>query len=135
MAKKRIVLNFPHSLVDKPITYHLIKDYDLVINILRARVTPREEGRLILEVTGDKRNLNSGIKFLKDLGIGIESLAQDIKWNEKKCTHCGVCLAICPTEAFIMDRKSHRISFDKEKCIVCENCLRACPYKAIEILF
>ena len=33
----------PH-LIDQPITYKLIKDYDLMINILRARITLKEQG-------------------------------------------------------------------------------------------
>ena len=46
MAKKRIVLTFPPSLVSQPITYHLVKDYDLKFNIMRGVVTPDEEGRM-----------------------------------------------------------------------------------------
>ena len=80
VRKKRVVLTFPPSLVDKPITYHLVKDYGLVFNILKARVTPREEGRLVLEIEGKREDLNKGIKFLKSLGIRIEPLAQDIRW-------------------------------------------------------
>ena len=34
MKKKRIVLHFPHKLIDKPIAYNLVKDYNLVFNIL-----------------------------------------------------------------------------------------------------
>ncbi len=135
VRKKRVVLTFPHSLVDKPITYHLVKDYGLVFNILKARVTPREEGRLVLEIEGKRENLNKGIKFLKDLGIRIEPLAQDIRWIKERCTHCGACLAICPTRAFIIDPKTYKVSFDKKKCIVCELCIKACPYRAMEIKF
>lgn len=36
MAKRRLVLTFPPRLVEEPITYRLIKDYDLVVNILKA---------------------------------------------------------------------------------------------------
>ncbi len=41
---KRIVLHFPKRLVDRPIVYHLIKDYNLEFNILKAQATPEEEG-------------------------------------------------------------------------------------------
>jgi len=38
MKKTRIVLSFPPSNVEEPVTYRLIKDYDLVVNILRASI-------------------------------------------------------------------------------------------------
>jgi ferredoxin len=135
VRKKRVVLRFPHSLVDKPITYHLVKDYGLVFNILKARVTPQEEGRLVLEIEGKKENLKRGIKFLTDAGIKIEPLAQDIRWIKTRCTHCGACIGICPTQAFTIDSKTRKIFFNKKKCIACELCIKACPYRAMEIKF
>ena len=47
MPKKKVVLNFPPHLIDQPITYRLIKDYGLVVNILRARITPQEWGSMV----------------------------------------------------------------------------------------
>ncbi|MCD5390428.1 4Fe-4S binding protein [candidate division NPL-UPA2 bacterium] len=135
MAKKRVVLTFPQKLVDQPITYHLIKDYDLMVNILRARVTPREEGRLVVELSGDEEPLDRGMKYLAELGVQAQPLAQDVKWHQDRCTHCTACISICPSQAFILDRQRMTISFDKDKCIACELCLPVCPYQAIEILF
>ncbi len=39
MTKKRLVLAFHSTLVDQPVVYHLVKDYDLQVNILRRRNT------------------------------------------------------------------------------------------------
>lgn len=135
MAKKRLVLTFPHKLVDQPITYRLIKDYDLMVNILRARVTPKEEGRLVVELSGDEGPLKKGMNYLAELGVQVQSLAQDVRWHPDRCTHCTACIPICPSQAFTLDRKKMTVSFDKDKCIACELCLPVCPYKAIEILF
>ena len=33
MAKKKIVLTFPPELTESALTYHLVKDFDLAINI------------------------------------------------------------------------------------------------------
>jgi hypothetical protein len=52
MANKRLVLNFPPHLIDQPVTFELVWKYNLKINILRARITPREQGRLVIEVSG-----------------------------------------------------------------------------------
>ena len=65
MAKKRIVLTFPPSLVSQPITYHLVKDYDLMFNIMRGVITPDEEGRLVISLSGNKKSLEGGIEYLK----------------------------------------------------------------------
>ena len=35
-VSKRMVLRFPRHLVDRPMIYHLVKDYDLQFNILKA---------------------------------------------------------------------------------------------------
>ena len=135
MATKRIVLSFPPHLLDRPVTYQLVKRYDLMVNILRARITPSEEGRLVVEVSGKKKNLDAGLKFLEDLGVGVQPLARDVRWLEDDCIECTACTSICPTGALSVKRPEMKITFDHQKCIVCELCVPACPYKAIEILF
>ncbi|MDD3988102.1 MAG: NIL domain-containing protein, partial [Candidatus Omnitrophica bacterium] len=35
MVSKRIVLHFPHRLVNQPLVYKLVKEYDLQFNILK----------------------------------------------------------------------------------------------------
>lgn len=135
MAKKRIVLTFPPSLVSQPITYHLVKDYDLMFNIMRGVITPDEEGRLVISLSGNKKSLEDGIEYLKKQGINVESLAHDIKWYENKCTHCTACIPACPTEAMSVNRETMEVTFTKEKCIACELCISICPFKALAINF
>ena len=132
---ERIVLHFPHRLVDQPIVYKLIKDYDLQFNILKAYVTPREEGLMVLELTGDKENYDKGIAYLKKCGVKIQPLSKDVVRNEVKCTDCGVCVPICPTEALVVDPVTRKVQFYKNKCIACELCIKICPTRAMEINF
>ncbi|MCP4650067.1 MAG: 4Fe-4S dicluster domain-containing protein [PVC group bacterium] len=134
MGKKRIVLTFPHDLLDKPITYSLIKEYDLIVNILKANITPNELGVLVLEIEGQKQNLENGLAYLKKVGIEIEPLIQDIKWDEQKCTHCTKCVTVCPTGVFVVNRDTMQIEFNKNKCIACGLCVTLCPYRAVEIV-
>ncbi|MFH0774324.1 MAG: NIL domain-containing protein [bacterium] len=133
--KKRVVLTFLKETVEKPITYHLIKEYDLMVNILSAKVEPNEEGRLVVEISGENENLNKGMTYLKDLGVVVQPLASDVRWNEERCIHCTACIPICPFSALVVDRKSMKVSFDSEHCTACGLCLKACPYQAIEIFF
>ena len=135
MTTKRIVLTFPPTLVGQPITTHLVKEYDLMLNILRANVKPNEEGRLVLELTGKKKALEDGIDYLKGLGINVESLAHDIKWHADKCTHCTACIPACPSGAMSVDRETMEVSFTRDRCIACELCISICPFNALEIQF
>jgi len=134
MQKKRVVLTFPPTLVGQPITYHLVKDYDLMLNILRATVTPNEQGRLVVELSGLRKQLEDGITYMKGLGVEVQSLAQDIKWHEDKCTHCTACIPACPTQAISVNRDTMEVAFNKERCIACELCIPVCPFRALEVL-
>ena len=71
MTTKRLVFNFPPHLIDQPVTYQLITEHKLKINILRARITPREWGRLVVEVSGKKKDLDAGLQFATGLGLDI----------------------------------------------------------------
>jgi len=133
MISKKIVLRFPPKLVDKPIVYKLVKDFDLVFNILRARVTPKEEGELVIELKGNKERYAEGMKYLKELGVKIQPLSQDVTRDEERCTHCGACITICPTGAFYMDKKTMQVIFDTAKCIACELCVKGCPPRAMKV--
>ena len=135
MISKRIVLTFPHSLLDQPIVYKLVKEYDLIFNILQAKITPKEEGIMVLELKGRKENYANGVKYLTSLGVKIQPLSQDVTRDDARCTHCGACVAICPTEALYIDKKTMKVIFDPEKCIACELCVKACPPRAMVVKF
>lgn len=135
MVSKKVVLHFPHSLVNKSIVCKLVKDYDLEFNILKASITPDEEGLLVLELSGERKNYESGIRYLKDTGVKLESLSQDVIRNEDKCTYCSICVPICPTEALVVDSKTRKVDFISDKCIACELCIKVCPMKAMEAHF
>ncbi len=132
---KRIVLRFPRRLVERPIIYRLVKDYDLEFNILKASITPEEEGLLVLELKGDQKEYDKGINFLVKAGVKIQSLSQDVTRNEERCTNCGACVTICPTGAFRVDPKTRVVFFDNTKCIACGLCITACPPRAMEVHF
>ena len=44
MVKQKLVLRFPSTLVEEPVIYNLIKDFDLMVNILRADINPKKRG-------------------------------------------------------------------------------------------
>ncbi len=135
MVSERIVLKFPHRLVDQPIVYKMVNDFDLEFNILKAHVTPKEEGLLVLELKGDDKKFQKALKYARSLGVTVQPLSKDIKRDEEKCTHCGACVPICPTQALVIDPATRKVLFYNDKCIACELCIKACPPRAMELHF
>lgn len=134
MATKRLVIDFPPHLIDQPVTYQLITEYQLKVNILRANITPREWGRLVIEASGKAKDLDAGLKYASDLGVEIKPLAHEVRWREDRCIECTACVSICPTGALSVSRLEMRVTFDHEKCIACELCVPTCPYEAMAIV-
>ena len=133
LMTRKIVLKFPHQLIEKPIVSDLVKLYGLEVNILKAKITPREEGLLVLELKGEQDDYHKGVAYLNELGVDIQPLSQDIVRNEDRCTHCGACVTICPSGALVLDVKTRRVLFDQDRCIACELCVPACPPRAMEV--
>ena len=134
-TSRRIVLHYHKRLVDRPIVSRLVRDYNLEFNILKAYVTPREEGLLVMELRGEERDYDRGVAYLTRTGVKVQPLSQDVTRNEDKCTHCGACVTICPVGAFTVDPSSRQILFSDDKCIACGLCINACPARAMEVRF
>jgi ferredoxin len=134
-VSKRIVLRFPRRLVDRPIVSRLVKDFNLDFNILKASVTPDEEGLLVLELNGKQDDYDKGIDYLTKAGVKIQSLSQDVTRNEERCTHCGACITVCPAGAFELEPSTRRVRFLDDKCLACGLCIKACPPRAMELHF
>lgn len=135
MISKRIVLHFPHKLVDQPVLCKLVKNYDLEFNVLKAYITPREEGLMVLELSGENENYEQGTQYLKQIGVRVQPLSQNVIRNERRCTDCGVCVPICPTDALIVEPLTRKVHFYDNKCIACGLCVKACPVRAMEVHF
>jgi len=130
---KILLLRFPKSIVQKPIVCGLVKRHDLTFNILNATVLPRTEGVMVMELEGTRKNFREGIAYLKDQGVHVQNADREIKRNQKRCTHCGACTAVCPTGALSIERPEMLVLFDQKKCSICELCVPACPTRAMEV--
>ena len=67
----RVQLNYPLERVKEPVLYHLVLDYGLIPNIRRASIDVHTGGFIVLELTGDKADLDRGIAFLEGCGITV----------------------------------------------------------------
>lgn len=77
MARLRVRLTFPPALIQQPIVYRLVKDFDIVINIRRADVTA-DHGWVVLELEGDEAALERGVRWLKDRGVQVDPIERDV---------------------------------------------------------
>jgi len=133
MYSKKVVIRYTADIVEQPLIYQLVKQYDLVFNILKARIFPRREGVIVLELTGTRENFDLGIRFLREKGLKVEPLSKSVSQNPEKCVHCGACTGFCPTSALYLDRTTMKVLFEPEKCNGCELCVSACPSRAMEV--
>jgi len=75
--KKRVKLTFPQQLIKEPVIFTMAKEFDVMPNIRRARVT-ETVGEMILELEGSDENLEKGIHWLKEKGIEVELAEGDV---------------------------------------------------------
>ena len=133
---KKLMLYFPKCECEKPIIYHLVKDYDLVVNIFRAKVTPEEEGFLVLDVTGTEEQVQAGIDFVKTFKVTVNFSGKGVTRDSDVCTHCGYCVPYCPTDALtITNGATREVVYNEEECIECLACVRVCPFGACTSAF
>ena len=130
---KILILRFPKTEVQKPLVCNLAKEYGLTFNILNATIFPREEGSMVLELSGTRKQFKEGVAYLKKYGVMVKNASQEVRRIDKKCIHCGFCTAVCPTEALYVKRPEMTVVFDQKKCSICELCIPACPTRAMQI--
>ena len=77
MTSVRVKLTFPENLVQEPIIFNLGKQFDIVTNIRRANVEDNF-GWVILELDGDERALDRGLRYLEEQGVQVNTIAGDV---------------------------------------------------------
>ncbi len=71
---RTVKLIYPASLVTEPVLYRLCKDFAIVPNIRKARIT-ETSGEVTVKLKGEAAEVARGITFLSGLGIRVEELA------------------------------------------------------------
>lgn len=78
MAKKRLQLVIPESLVSEPFLYHLVKNHDIVPSVRSARV---EKGSIMMVIelrSGDDETMQQGIDYMTNLGMNVSPVMGDV---------------------------------------------------------
>ena len=77
MAKQRVKFTFPPNLITQPVIYNMGRQFDVVTNIRRANVT-RDRGWVILEISGETREIERAIDWATGQGVRVDPIEGDI---------------------------------------------------------
>jgi ferredoxin len=124
----KYVLGYSADTVSEPILWKLTKDFDIRVNILRAEISPGQEGNLLVELdTPQQERLDAALAWLESIGVTWVNVAKRLSWDEDRCIDCGSCSGVCFSGAITLDRTSWKLVVDRDKCIACGGCVKACP--------
>ena len=77
MARKQVTLIFPQHLIKEPVIYMMAKEFDVIPNIRRAKVT-ESVGEVTLELEGADDMLKKAVAFLEKKGVKVEPVVGDV---------------------------------------------------------
>jgi ferredoxin len=124
----KYVLGYSAETVSEPILWKLTKDYDIRVNILRAEISPGQEGNLLVELDAESDGkLEAALAWLDTIGVTWVNVAKRLSWDETRCIDCGGCSGVCFSGAITLDRSTWKLVVDRDKCIACGGCVKACP--------
>ncbi len=128
----KIKLRYSHEAASKPILAEVILKTGLLINILEARLTPKE-GEMVIDVATQGSALKDALEHLRASGLEVIELRSLVEVDRVLCISCGACISPCPPKAISFDQNLD-IEVDVKRCIGCGICVRACPRKAIRLI-
>lgn len=136
MKSGKFVLEYNSDTVSEPILWRLVRDYDIRVNILRATISPGQEGSLLVELTAEMdEKLQQALSWLESIGITWVNVAKRLTWDEDRCVDCGACSGVCFSGAITLDREEWKIIVDRDKCVACGGCVKACPFGCFSLDF
>ena len=73
----RLFVSFPEELVERPMIYELVKQFDVIPNLRRANVEAHS-GWMILELAGERPARDAAIAYLEGLGCTVNRMEGDV---------------------------------------------------------
>jgi len=77
MTPTRLFVSFPEELVDRPMIYEIVKQFDVVPNLRRANVEAHS-GWVILELGGEQTEVDRAVAYLESLGCTVNPMTGDV---------------------------------------------------------
>ena len=70
---RTVEVTYPPDLLSEPVLYRLITQFQIVVNVLEARVTP-EEAWFVMELEGPDVAVVNGLRWMIEKGIQVRDL-------------------------------------------------------------
>ena len=67
--EKKYRIHFPLNQISAPVVTHLVTDFDLSPNLLRADIDAKNGGWLVLGLSGDDARLAAALAWLREQGL------------------------------------------------------------------
>ena len=77
MDKLRVKFTFVERLIKEPVIWKLGRQFDVVTNIRRADVQD-DRGWVILELEGDREEIDRGLNWVEQQGVRVDPVYEDI---------------------------------------------------------
>ena len=77
MATRKVMLKYPEHLIQEPVLFRMVRQFDVMPNIRRARVTDTI-GEIALELEGSAEDIERGMQYLREAGVQVEPLEGDL---------------------------------------------------------
>jgi len=132
MFQQTAILNFPKSLIGRPVISHVIKNYDVEVNILQATITPQEDGHMFTIFSGKKQSVLKALDYLSENEVQIIKPEKNLVRDEARCVHCTACVGQCISNAYTVDPTTYKVVYNADHCIACKLCIDACAFGAVE---
>jgi ABC-type methionine transport system ATPase subunit len=75
IIERKVRFTYPEHLLSQPLLSTLIKQFDVMANILQAHVTT-DEGWLVLAVRGERERVQQGLEWIAEQGVQVEIMAE-----------------------------------------------------------
>jgi ABC-type methionine transport system ATPase subunit len=77
MANVKVRFTFKPDLIKDPLIWSLGREFEITTNIRRANVV-EDQGWVILELDGDKQEIDRGIAWIKEKGVRVDAVEGDV---------------------------------------------------------
>jgi len=77
MYKARVYLTFPEKLIKQPVVYELGQKFKVITNVRTASVNAGV-GLVALEIDGVRSEVDKALAYLKEQGITVKPIDQDV---------------------------------------------------------
>ncbi len=74
----RVKLTFPEHLIKQPLMGRLVREFDVLPNIRRAKIE-EEVGWIVCELAGEPASVEQALSWLADAGVAVDRLGDVVE--------------------------------------------------------